>query len=309
MPTLNSQYVGHQVQSTKLHSNHYSQSVQQMSNNLSSKNSGSNGNMSPPVTNSNLLLKPAAANNGATVSQLQLNLPKPIAVSQSQHQHHVGHSLLSQPSSGSLVSSSSSASARLPPSVQLARKLTAKSMCVFCKNNGEMESVYSSHVLKNEEGAIVCPILRAYTCPICGVSGDNAHTIKYCPQGNNESTIKALKQTRNSTARRSNTSTVSGSLTSAGTPASLLRGSVASCVTTSSSLNGLPIGPGASHAHSISSHLQQQNQANAGHFSGTSSPFGHQAASVVTGANSQQVAAAAALLNAAHLYSTSSKKF
>nr|CAX32468.1 nanos-like protein [Isodiametra pulchra] len=91
---------------------------------------------------------------------------------------------------------------RTPPSIQLARKLNAKHCCVFCKNNGEMESVYASHVLKNEEGVIVCPILRAYTCPICGVSGDNAHTIKYCPQGNNESTIKALKQTRNSTARR-----------------------------------------------------------------------------------------------------------
>ena len=119
---------------------------------------------------------------------------------------------LLQPVSTQVGSSSSSpqsqavSASRLPPSVQLARKLTAKSMCVFCKNNGEMESVYGSHVLKNEEGAIVCPILRAYTCPICGVSGDNAHTIKYCPQGNNESTIKALKQTRNSTARRTSPS-------------------------------------------------------------------------------------------------------
>ena len=120
---------------------------------------------------------------------------------------------LLQPVSSQLGSSNSpqsqASASRLPPSVQLARKLTAKSMCVFCKNNGEMESVYGSHVLKNEEGHIVCPILRAYTCPICGVSGDNAHTIKYCPQGNNESTIKALKQTRNSTARRSTPSGIS----------------------------------------------------------------------------------------------------
>lgn len=26
-------------------------------------------------------------------------------------------------------------------------------------------------------------INRAYTCPICGASGDIAHTVKYCPKG------------------------------------------------------------------------------------------------------------------------------
>ncbi|XP_075244196.1 uncharacterized protein LOC142338365 [Convolutriloba macropyga] len=73
-------------------------------------------------------------------------------------------------------------SGRVPPSVQLARKLNAKRLCVFCKNNGEVESVYASHILKDDDGRVLCPILRAYTCPICGDSGDTAHTIKYCPQ-------------------------------------------------------------------------------------------------------------------------------
>ncbi|XP_038046899.1 nanos homolog 3-like [Patiria miniata] len=53
--------------------------------------------------------------------------------------------------------------------------------CVFCKNNGESEAVYTSHILKNSLDKVVCPRLRAYICPLCGTSGDEAHTIKYCP--------------------------------------------------------------------------------------------------------------------------------
>ena len=54
-------------------------------------------------------------------------------------------------------------------------------VCVFCRNNGESEAVYSNHILKDAEGRTTCPILRAYTCPICKANGDNSHTIKYCP--------------------------------------------------------------------------------------------------------------------------------
>ncbi|XP_022094327.1 nanos homolog 1-like [Acanthaster planci] len=53
--------------------------------------------------------------------------------------------------------------------------------CVFCRNNGEAECVYASHLLKDSQGKTTCPILRAYACPICGAKGDNSHTIKYCP--------------------------------------------------------------------------------------------------------------------------------
>lgn len=55
-------------------------------------------------------------------------------------------------------------------------------VCVFCRNNGESKKVYSSHVLKDAEGNTTCPILRAYTCPLCKASGDESHTIKYCPK-------------------------------------------------------------------------------------------------------------------------------
>ena len=55
-------------------------------------------------------------------------------------------------------------------------------VCVFCRNNGESESFYTSHYLKDADGKVTCPVLRAYTCPLCGANGDKAHTIKYCPE-------------------------------------------------------------------------------------------------------------------------------
>ena len=60
-----------------------------------------------------------------------------------------------------------------------------KKVCVFCKNNGELPSVYNSHVLKDADGKVTCPILRKYICPLCGTHGDTAHTISYCPQNIN----------------------------------------------------------------------------------------------------------------------------
>ena len=78
-----------------------------------------------------------------------------------------------------------------------------KNVCVFCKNNGEQNGVFSSHVLKDDEGRVSCPILRKYTCPLCGTSGDTAHTIKYCPLNNGDFTSSAiLKTTRLSTGKK-----------------------------------------------------------------------------------------------------------
>ena len=65
-------------------------------------------------------------------------------------------------------------------------------VCVFCRNNGESESVYTSHVLKDSDGRTACPILRAYTCPICKANGDNSHTIKYCPMNQNARVASSL---------------------------------------------------------------------------------------------------------------------
>ena len=76
-------------------------------------------------------------------------------------------------------------------------------VCVFCRNNGESEAIYTSHKLKDAEGRITCPILYIYTCPICGAKGENAHTIKYCPRNDGEGlNIKALKTKRTSCGKR-----------------------------------------------------------------------------------------------------------
>ena len=54
--------------------------------------------------------------------------------------------------------------------------------CAFCKSNGESYDIYSSHRLRDNEKMItLCPILRAHECPRCHVTGDQAHTMKYCP--------------------------------------------------------------------------------------------------------------------------------
>ncbi|NXI90602.1 NANO1 protein, partial [Psophia crepitans] len=59
-------------------------------------------------------------------------------------------------------------------------------------NNKEAVALYTTHILKGPDGRVLCPVLRRYTCPLCGASGDNAHTIKYCPL----SKMQAARQLR-----------------------------------------------------------------------------------------------------------------
>ena len=41
----------------------------------------------------------------------------------------------------------------------------------MCQNNNESEAVYTSHVLKDTDGKVVCPALYVYVCPICNNTG------------------------------------------------------------------------------------------------------------------------------------------
>ncbi|KAG8553163.1 hypothetical protein GDO81_003299, partial [Engystomops pustulosus] len=59
-------------------------------------------------------------------------------------------------------------------------------MCHFCKQNGEPRHVYTGHNLKDEDGKVTCPILRMYTCSLCGATGYKSHTKKYCPLNKNK---------------------------------------------------------------------------------------------------------------------------
>ena len=51
--------------------------------------------------------------------------------------------------------------------------------CYFCFNSTTKEPLLP-HDLKDEHGNITCPVLLKITCPVCGKTGNNAHTSKYC---------------------------------------------------------------------------------------------------------------------------------
>ncbi|XP_050428989.1 myb-like protein A [Adelges cooleyi] len=89
---------------------------------------------------------------------------------------------------------------RIPPSKKVSIKLPDapylpnNQHCAFCKNNGEEESVYRTHFVKDELGNVKCPFLSRYTCPHCKATGAKAHTISRCPLSNKNRSNKFNKQ-------------------------------------------------------------------------------------------------------------------
>lgn len=72
----------------------------------------------------------------------------------------------------------------------------SKMECVFCKNLPSNNDGYKTHWLKDSQNKIICPVLRAYRCPLCdNKGGPYAHTIRYCPLKRQrfESDFKRLK--------------------------------------------------------------------------------------------------------------------
>ncbi|CAN7940579.1 unnamed protein product, partial [Ixodes hexagonus] len=78
--------------------------------------------------------------------------------------------------------------------------------CVYCRSSGMQRDFYMSHSLRDGlDGPVTCPVLRRYTCPVCGnAGGDNAHTIRYCPknQGQVVSAAPVYKTPRMSNGRQ-----------------------------------------------------------------------------------------------------------
>ena len=65
--------------------------------------------------------------------------------------------------------------------------------CTFCPKNGVSFEFSASHTIRNLDGIVTCPLLRAYNCALCNnAGGDDAHTEGYCSTRKNPKKAKLV---------------------------------------------------------------------------------------------------------------------
>ncbi|XP_063436709.1 uncharacterized protein LOC134718150 [Mytilus trossulus] len=101
-------------------------------------------------------------------------------------------------------SSDNMVQAPLQYQIMPAKPASEEKYCILCKRNGETREYYTTHVLKDNRGKVICPVLRKYVCPKCKATGDNAHTLRHCPfsDAQGSSTTETCYTLRSSCGRR-----------------------------------------------------------------------------------------------------------
>jgi rubrerythrin len=104
------------------------------------------------------------------------------------------------------TASGTSASERLKKFSQLSVSTKGGGkQCGFCTRNEEKLTFARNHALRNSEtGILECPVLRKWSCEVCGITGDFAHTRSYCPRIRmQQGEVKSIALAVLSTKRRS----------------------------------------------------------------------------------------------------------
>ncbi|KAG8200305.1 hypothetical protein JTE90_028489 [Oedothorax gibbosus] len=82
----------------------------------------------------------------------------------------------------------------------------ARRICNLCRQNGECRAFYLDHPIKDSMGRVVCPVLYKVVCPICNATGENAHTMFYCPLKRQSNIAGSAPEQRPLAIRLKNTS-------------------------------------------------------------------------------------------------------